>query len=184
MRDTQRQADTSEDSENDSDDDSDSGYWLKRQTKRIEERPVIYQGQLTRYPEIRGSEPAPVSRESPTVPVHLPNPIEKRRHVDENLPLLTGPVEGEENNGHQDSDLEARPLTPPVEHTQLDARRSAREKRPCRFLTYESLGEPSVQTHASVNSVIGYTAPYIPVVEASHHTTPYACPVGIGKITD
>lgn len=52
MTDTQRQADTSDDSENDSDDDSGSGYWLRRPTERIEERPVTYQEQLTRYPEI------------------------------------------------------------------------------------------------------------------------------------
>ncbi|KAK2843169.1 hypothetical protein Q7C36_011384 [Tachysurus vachellii] len=127
MRDTQRQADTSEDSENDSDDDSGLGYWLKRQTKRMEERPVTYQGQLTRYPEIRGSEPAPVSRESHTVPVYVPNPTEKRCHADENLPLAM-----------------------PFPHIY-----------------------PSVQTHAAVNSVTGYTAPYIPVIEASHHTTPW-----------
>lgn len=172
MTDTQRRADTSDDSENDSDDDSGSGYWLRRPTERMEERPVTYQEQLTRYPEIQGSEPAPVRRESHTVPEYLPNPTEKRHHADENLPLLTGPVEGEGNNGHKDSDSEARPLTPPVEHTQSDVRRSAREKRPRHFLTYESLGEPSVQTHATVNSVTGYTGPYIPVIEASHHTTP------------
>ncbi|ROL50013.1 hypothetical protein DPX16_5772 [Anabarilius grahami] len=138
--DTQRQADMSDDSENDSDDDSGSEYWLRRPTERIEERPVTYQEQLTRYPEIQGSEPAPVKRKIHTVPEHLPNPTEKRQHADENLPLPTGPVEGEENNGHQDSDSEARPLTPPVEHTQSDVRRSVREKRPRRFLTYESLG--------------------------------------------
>lgn len=172
MTDTQRQADTSDDSENDSDDDSGSGYWLRRPAERIEERPVTYQEQLTRYPEIQGSEPAPVRRERHSVPEHLPNPTEKRHHADENLPLSTGPVEGEENNGHQDSDSEARPLTPPVEHTQSDVRRSVREKRPRRFLTYDSLGEPSVQTDTTVNSVTGYTAPYIPVIEASHHTTP------------
>lgn len=165
MTDTQRRADTSDDSENDSDNDSGSGYWLRRPTERIEERPVTYQEQLTRHPEIRGSEPSPVRRENNTVPEHLPDP------TGENQPLLTVPVEGEENNGQQDCDSEARPLTPPVDHTQSDFRRSAREKRPRRFLTYESLGEPSVQTHATVNSVPGYTAPYIPVIEASHHTT-------------
>ena len=57
MTDTQRQADTSEDSENDSDADSGSGYWLRRPIVRTEERPVIYQEQRTRHPEIRGSGP-------------------------------------------------------------------------------------------------------------------------------
>lgn len=171
MTDTQRQADTSDDSENDSDDDSGSEYWLRRPTERAEKRPVTYQEQLTKYPEIRGSEPAPVRSESHTVPQHLPNPTEKRHDADENLLLHTEPVEGEENNGQHDSDPEARPLTPPVEHMQSEVRRSARE-RPRHFLTYESLGEPSVQSHATVNSVTGYTAPYIPVIEAPHHPTP------------
>lgn len=49
MTDTQRQADMSDDSENDSDDDSGLGYWLRRPTERIEERPVAYQDQLTRF---------------------------------------------------------------------------------------------------------------------------------------
>ncbi|KAJ8011915.1 hypothetical protein DPEC_G00063270 [Dallia pectoralis] len=121
ITDTQRQADASDYSEDDSDDDSGSGYWLRRLTERTEKRPVIYQEQLTRYPEIRGSEPEPVGRGSHLVPEHLPNPAERRHNADENL--LNGFVEGEEDNGHQDSDSEARPLTPPVEHTQSDVRR-------------------------------------------------------------
>ncbi|KAI7803024.1 hypothetical protein IRJ41_001725 [Triplophysa rosa] len=160
ITDTLRRAGTSDDSENDSDDDSGSGYWLRRPTERTETRPI------------RGSEPAPVRRESHTVPAHLPNPTEKRHDADEDLPLLTGPVEGEENNRHQDPDSEARPLTPPVEHTQPGVRRSTRERRPRHFLTYESLGESSVQSHTTVNSVTGYTVPYIPIIEAPHHTTP------------
>ncbi|KAJ7992650.1 hypothetical protein DPEC_G00280880 [Dallia pectoralis] len=138
ITDTQRQADASDYSEDDSDDDSGSGYWLRRLTERTEKRPVIYQEPLTRYPEIWGSEPEPVGRGRHLVPEHLPNPAERRHNADENL--LNGFVEGEEDNGHQDSDSEARPLTPPVEHTQSDVRRSARERRPCRFLTYDSLG--------------------------------------------
>jgi len=118
MTDTQRQADTSDDSENDSDDDSGSGYWLRRPIVRTEERPVIYQEQLTRYPGIRGTEPTPVRREGHTVPEHLPNPTETRRNGDENIPLCTEPVEEEEHNGYQNSDSEVRPLTPPVENTQ------------------------------------------------------------------
>ncbi|KAA0720039.1 hypothetical protein E1301_Tti008334 [Triplophysa tibetana] len=172
IADTQRQAETSDDSENDSDDDLGSEYWLRRTTERTETRPVTYQEQLTVYPKIRGSEPASVRRESYTVPEHLPNPTEKRDDADKDLPLLTGPVEGEENNGHQDPDSEARLLTPPVERNQSEVRRSARERRPRHFLTYESLGEPSVQSHATVNSVTRYTAPYIPVIEAPHYTTP------------
>ncbi|KAJ7992475.1 hypothetical protein DPEC_G00279070 [Dallia pectoralis] len=122
ITDTQMQADASDYSEDDSDDDSGSGYWLRRLTERTVKRPVIYQEQLTRYPEIRGSEPEPVGRGSHLVPEHLPNPAERRHNADENL--LNGFVEGEEDNGHQDSDSEARPLTPPVEHTQSDVRRS------------------------------------------------------------
>ncbi|KAJ8007710.1 hypothetical protein DPEC_G00096990 [Dallia pectoralis] len=121
ITDTQRQADASDYSKDDSDDDSGSGYWLRRLTERTEKRPVIYQEQLTRYPEIRGSEPEPVGRGSHLVPEHLPNPAERSHNADENL--LNGFVEGEEDNGHQDSDSEARPLTPPVEHTQSDVRR-------------------------------------------------------------
>ncbi len=88
MTDTQRQADTSDESENDSDDDSGSGYWLRRPIVRTEERPVIYQEQLTRYPGIRET-PTPVRREGHTVPEHLPNPTETRHNGDENLPLCT-----------------------------------------------------------------------------------------------
>ncbi len=88
MTDTQRQADTSDDSENDSDDDSGSGYWLRRPIVRTEERPVIYQEQLTRYPGIGGSEPTPVRREGHTVPEHLPNPTETRHNGDEMVTFM------------------------------------------------------------------------------------------------
>lgn len=38
--------------------------------------------------------------------------------------------------------------------------------------SHESLGEPSVQSHATVNSVTGHIAPYLPIVDGPHHGSP------------
>lgn len=168
MADTQRQADAS-DSEDDSDDDYGSGYWLRIPVGRTEERPVLHS-------ENPSQESAPVRTESHTVPEFPSSPAEVRQDVAENLPVLMGPVERDVNNGHQDSDSGARPLTPPAEHAHSEVRRSARDRKPRQFLTYEALGEPSVQSHATVHSVTGHTTPYSPPPSLMSYIPPICMP--------
>lgn len=175
MADTQRQADTSDNSESDSDDDCGSGYWLRIPAGTTEKRPATYHEQVIIYPENPSQGSAPVRKESHSVPEYLPNHAEERQDVDENLPVFR-PVEEDENYGHQESDSEARPLTPPVEHTHPEVRRSARDRKPRQFLTYESLGEPSVQSHATVHSVAGHTAPYSPPHSLMSYFLPICMP--------
>lgn len=59
----------------------------------------------------------------------------ERQNTDENLPVLARPEEEVENHGHLDSDSEARPLTPPVEHTHSEVRRSTCDRKPRQILT-------------------------------------------------
>lgn len=75
-------------------------------------------------------------------------------------------------------------MTLPVEHTHTEVRRSTRDRKQRQFLTYESLGEPSIQSHIAVNSVSEHT-PHTSVVNAPHPTPavhplmPYISPVYI-----
>lgn len=93
------------------------------------------------------------------------------------------PQPGEdERNEHAEQVREERPsyspmMTWPAEETDRDFRRSTRERRPRPVFTYESLGQPSIQTHVdSISSQI--TSPPLPFMP--HITrqfilpTPYA----------
>lgn len=118
----------------------------------------------------------PRNRESCTVPEYLPDSVllpdeHATEHTDDNLPDLTRPEEENKENGNQDYDTESRPLAAPVEQILTKVRGSACDRRPRQFLTYKSLDEPSVQSHAKVCSVAAHTAPYSPVVDAPHHTS-------------
>jgi len=169
----------------DSDDDCASGYWLRIPAARTEERPLIPHEQLTppQRNSIRNSvrdpaAPKSVRMESHTVPEYLPDHVliptqhDTEQNIDENLPTLTRPEGEDEVNRHSVSGTESRPLTPPVEHNQTEVRRSTRGRKPRQFLTYDSFGEPSVQSHANVNSVSACTAPYSPVAFSPQHTSP------------
>ncbi len=61
-------------------------------------------------------------------------------------------LEEDETNGHKEQVQEERQSSPSTitwveEETQREVRRSVREKRPTPIFTYESLGQPSLQTH-------------------------------------
>ncbi len=59
----------------------------------------------------------------------------------------------------------------PEEEDLVITRRSARERKPKRMFTYETLGQPSIQPQTTLNSVVAYTLPYLPV-----WATPYPVP--------
>lgn len=65
----------------------------------------------------------------------------------------------------------------PIVETNTGLRRSTRDKRPRQMLTYQTLGEPSLQPHPTVNAVTTYTAlPPIwntPYHIPTFHSTPY-----------
>lgn len=66
----------------------------------------------------------------------------------------------EEDVVNEDSglDLENNVLcSSPTVQTQTELRRSTREKRPKKFLTYKTLGEPTMHSHANTNSITAYT---------------------------
>ncbi len=61
-------------------------------------------------------------------------------------------LEEDKKNGHKEQVQEERQSSPSTitwleEETQREVRRSVREKRPTPIFTYESLGQPSLQTH-------------------------------------
>jgi len=74
----------------------------------------------------------------------------------------------------EDGEIESRRMSDardyPVEEDPVILRRSARERKPKRMFTYETLGQPSIQPQAAL-SVAAYTLPYLPV-----WTTPYPVP--------
>ncbi len=57
------------------------------------------------------------------------------------------------------------------EEDPVTTRRSTRERKPKRMFTYETLGQPSIQPQTTLNSVVAYTLPYLPV-----WATPYPMP--------
>ncbi len=78
-------------------------------------------------------------------------------------------LEEDETNGHKEQVQEERQSSPSTitwleEETQREVRRSVREKRPTPIFTYESLGQPSLQTHVeSISSQSASTPlPFIP----------------------
>ncbi len=81
-------------------------------------------------------------------------------------------LEQDETNGHKEQVQEERPSSPstmtwPEEETQREVRRSVREKRPTPIFTYESLGQPSLQTHVeSISSQS--TSPPLPFMPHMH----------------
>lgn len=86
--------------------------------------------------------------------------------------------EEEEENEHpnpaqspvsQPNPQDQYPVSPEV-RGQSGIRRSNRDRRPRLRLTYDSLGEPSVQEQVTVNSVLGHTLQYSPVVHTPHCT--------------
>lgn len=147
------QPDTSDNEEDESEDDL--GYWFRtRETVNRQTEPV------------RGSNSAvpttPARRKSFPNPVLSPGESEAEEGQDTDLELATLTMP-------EEKDVVDQPLTPPEEHTPV--RRSTRERKPRQILTYESLGEPSVQPQVTVNSVVGHTAPYSPVVDSPHYTS-------------
>ncbi len=78
-------------------------------------------------------------------------------------------LEEDETSGHKEQVQEERQSSPSTitwleEETQREVRRSVREKRPTPIFTYESLGQPSLQTHVeSISSQPTSTPlPFIP----------------------
>lgn len=117
---------------------------------------------------------------SDSMQMPLSEEVPDSQEADDN-PAVTVTEEEDGNIEDKNSDSETRPLTLPVEQTEV--RRSARDRRPRQFLTYESLGEPSIQSHAIVNSVGEHTTPYSPVVTTPqtvptfHSPMPYIAPI-------
>lgn len=185
----QGQTDSSENSDRESDDEC--GYWLRTPTERIEDGVDTDFEQQTGItttervdeqasaPTLRENEselehlatPAPLLMDSGSgrecLPTSAPTPLnveaQDERDMDENTP--GGNVESIDN---MYSDSETRPLTPPIGQTHTEVRRSTRERRPRQFLTYKSLGEPSIQSHASVNTTL-----HSPVVNTRETTPPF-----------
>lgn len=85
------------------------------------------------------------------------------------------PEEEEGVEKHLYTDAENQPQTPPVKHNQTEIRRSICERKSQQFFTYNSLGEPSVQSHTNVNLISAHMEPYSPVTVAPHHTPPLWC---------
>ncbi|KAL7883288.1 hypothetical protein SRHO_G00009460 [Serrasalmus rhombeus] len=108
------------------------------------------------------------ARESPSrMPVRQ-DEVEREK-TDEHTPAFDG--SGEEA-GYEDLESvhEEQQLTPPLADTQPEIRRSARDRRPKQVFTYESLGQPSVQTYARVNSAKANTSLYSPADTLPHAT--------------
>lgn len=93
---------------------------------------------------------------------------ESRTSEQPDVTYLPQPGEDEKNR-HAEQVQEGRPsfspiMTWPAEDAHRELRRSARERRPRPMFTYESLGQPSIQTHVdSVSSrITSAPLPFIP----------------------
>lgn len=179
VSDTQRQADMSDNSDSDSDGESYCGYWLRTPAERTEEK-AMPQSNPTMEPESTVI-PTPEREKSHTVPECLLNHEEagdeERQGTDTEEYDVAEPEVEEENEYPVQS-----PVTQPSPQAQLpvspemrgqsEVRRSTRDRKPRQCLTYELLGEPSVQERVTVNSVLGHTLQYSPVVHTPHHNEP------------
>lgn len=191
---TQKQTDQS-DSENDSDEDDSSGYWLRIPVERTVQRPTGDK-QHTSQPST-SHEPIreTTNRQNRHLPVIIPRDIQSAPHYSlgedgaGNLPVIPQQqlsedtpqdeagndivpalTESEEEQPNNDSpEPDQRPQTNPVEHTEI--RRSTRERKPRHIFTYESLGEPTVHSHPTVNLVDRqFTSQHIPTTDMFPHT--------------
>lgn len=170
---------TSDPSYSDSDSDCHSGYWLRVPVTRPEnshpEQSTMPRGNTN------------VRTENNAVPEHSPDPVMplrgngelQRQNSDVDLfvqePVVEEEARAEEGNGNNDivePDRESPPPFQLTEQTHTEVRKSTRDRRPPHFLTYDSLGEPSLQTHAAVSSVIVHPTPYWCINGGSHHSTP------------
>ncbi|XP_026010935.1 uncharacterized protein LOC113013915 [Astatotilapia calliptera] len=200
--DAQRQTDMWDISDSGSESDC-SGYWLRAPVERTvrknldhEQHPAS-QSYQTKEP-IRvttntknGHSPVQTMEDILTMPEHSPSvsieqfeeetgrecshlPCSLREEMEEmevgsdNLSESRG--SGEECETHLQSNVQVQPPG----HTCTDIRRATRHRKPRQFLTYESLGKPSVQSHAAVNLVGERTAPQLPATTIPSYTVfPY-----------
>lgn len=200
--DAQRQTDMWDNSDSGSESDC-SGYWLRAPVERTVRRNLDHeqhpasQSYQTKEP-IRvttntknGHSPVQTMEDILTMPEHSPSvsieqfeeetgrecshlPCSLREEMEEmevgsdNLSEPRG--SGEECETHSQSNVQVQPPG----HTCTDIRRSTRHRKPRQFLTYESLGKPSVQSHAAVNLVGERTAPQLPATTIPSYTVfPY-----------
>lgn len=152
----------------DSDDDFPSGYWLRVPVQRTEQRcpyekPSLPQTTLSqtsgRAPETVGGENQTPTEYSPEAILESLNDVPEQ-NMDETIPVSTRPVEVEQINWSVGPETENPSMIPPAELDQTEVRRSTRNKRPRHFLTYDSLGKPSVQSHTNLNAVFAHPLQY------------------------
>lgn len=183
VTDIPKQADMSDNTDSDSGDDSNCGYWLRIPAGRTEERAMHQRNPTMEQDNI----PIPVREECHTVPEYRPKPVmspeergnEARQDPDGNLPEEdVTESEGEEENESPYPNPAQSPIfhaQSPASHgeqVQSEVRRSTRDRKPRQCLTYDMLGEPSVQERVTVNSVLGHPLQYPPVVHTPHYTPP------------
>ncbi|XP_032404830.1 uncharacterized protein LOC116710109 [Xiphophorus hellerii] len=152
----------------DSDNDFPSGYWLRVPVQRTEQRcpyekPSLPQTTLSqtsgRAPETVGDENQTPTEYSPEAILESLNDVPEQ-NMDETIPVSTRPVEVEQINWSVGPETETQFMIPPAELDQTEVRRSTRNKRPRHFLTYDSLGKPSVQSHGNLNAVFAHPLQY------------------------
>lgn len=192
----QKQTRNSDNSESDSDEESCYGYWLRIPVERTVQRqnsneqlqfqPSTSQGRI-REPatEHQRHLPETLRKDTPAGPPHsrdggqtetpptVPNASEEESYeeADNGLPTLVSPG-AEEPEDNSASDQEQRLPTQIVEQTEV--RRSERERRPRQMFTYESLGQPSMQTQ--VNLVDGQLQ-HLPAAQSAYPVMTFMPPM-------
>lgn len=175
-----------EDSDSGSDDDSNGlRYWLRVPTERILDRPAAIQRQ---QPTSSSRCSTPVSvREEPVILECIPDAnlvpmreTEERESIEEDEPVLAEPEEKDGNEEISRPTHDEQGFVHSGTDEQSEVRRSSRDRQPRRILTYESLGQPTLTTPATVNSVnatlpsLAYSWPH--VTQHLHSLVPYTTP--------
>lgn len=169
--DTQKETDVIGSSDSESDDGS--SYWFRLPSARTEEsslnpfvEPTLLQRNFCQNSKQDSAVSEPVKIGDDIELEYLPNstctPEEEvvEQNMDGNTYSLITP-EGEDGVAEcADSEIGKRSPSPVFEHSQTEIRKSRRERKPRQFLTYDSLGEPSIHSHTNANVVSANTTPY------------------------